>query len=109
MTHSTPSPAHQRLIPGHRWFREPLIFIVAALLCASSAWAQQARYFTYEYTRQTGQFIDFYNLTDTAQTVTVDIYNPDGSSHSTQSVVLRGYESLTQTDPSVSKAIECTT
>ena len=89
---------HPEFVNSRRWFRGLLLLGVTALLFASSVCAQQARYFTYEYTRQSGELIDFYNLVDAPQTVTVTIYNPDGSVNinSPQSISLRGYESETE-------------
>ena len=81
--------------------------MLTALLAAPAALAQQVRYFAYEYTRQTGNLIDFYNLTNTQHDVTVDIYNADGTLNGTRTLTLRGYESVTIVDPAATSGSSC--
>ena len=75
-----------------------VLFVAAALLAAARPAAAEQRFFAYEYTRQSGNLIDFYNLTNATQVVTVDVYNPDGTLNGTRTLTLRGYESLVRVD-----------
>ena len=57
------------------------------------------RYFAYEYTGQTSQEIAFYNFGNVTHTVTVSIYNPDGTLFGTENVTLRAYEEVSIVAP----------
>lgn len=65
--------------------------------------APQARtygaYFPYEYTTQTGQQLTFFNVYTGTHTLTINIYNPNGSFNRTRSLTLRAYETITIDDP----------
>ncbi len=59
------------------------------------------RVFAFEYTTQNNQWLAFWNIAGWEHTVTVEIYNPDGSHWGDRTVTLRAYETKTISDPKV--------
>lgn len=78
-------------------------WVISAAVAAVVAWpllstAATRRVFAFEYTTQSEQWLVFWDKANIDQTVTVDIYRPNGSYWGSKTVDLRPRETVTITD-----------